>query len=167
MLKKVVSTLTLFAVCTCSTIPMNANALIFKKVDTFTIEPDGDEKSHDARMELNAETQTISIVDEKSGAAKYVYAEIPYGSITSASYSKSKHPRSGAGVALGIATLGVGLLVGFLAKNKKHWLTLTVTGVESLPNNYIYLKLDKGNFRQILSAVEASTGVDIEILEED
>ena len=86
--------------------------------------------------------------------------------------SRLRRTRSQSILALALAprlVLRLSAWVYWLAfsQRTKHWLTLTVTGVESLPNNYIYLKLDKGNFRQILSAVEASTGVDIEILEED
>ena len=68
---------------------------------------------------------------------------------------------------LGVVSLGIGLLVGFLAKGKKHWFTIEFEGVADHPENYHYLRLDKGNYRRILQAVEAATGLDVEVLEED
>lgn len=125
-----------------------------------------EEKKHDARMELDVENKVLRVTDEKRGAEKMTYAEIPYEAITGLSYSRSSHPRSAAGTALGVASLGVGLLVGFLARNKKHWFTIDFNGVESLPQNYLYLRLDKSNFRQIMAAVEAATGLETEVFEE-
>ena len=76
-------------------------------------------------------------------------------------------PRAKSGIALGVVSLGIGLLVGFLAKGKKHWFTIEFEGVADHPENYHYLRLDKGNYRRILQAVEAATGLDVEVLEEE
>jgi hypothetical protein len=142
-------------------------AIVFKKVDSFYLTADGEEKKRDARLELHADERVVRIADEKHGAEKAVWAEIPYDAITTVSYSRSKHARSAAGTALGVASLGVGLLVGFLAKNKKHWLTLEFAGVPEIPENYVYLRLDKNNYRQILVAVGAATGLEVEEVIED
>ena len=98
------------------------------------------------------------MVDEKRGAEKMTYAAIPYDAVTGLSYSRSAHPRAKSGIALGVVSLGIGLLVGFLAKGKKHWFTIEFEGVADHPENYHYLRLDKGNYRRILQAVEAATG---------
>ena len=62
-------------------------------------------------------------------------------------------------------SLGIGLLVGFLAKGKKHWFTIEFEGVADHPENYHYLRLDKGNYRRILQAVEAATGLEAKLTE--
>ena len=157
---------TCVCVLTVFTLPAGAAAIIFKKVDAFTIEGTK-EKKHDARLELDTEKRLLLVVDEKHGAEKMTYASIPYDAVTGLSYSRSAHPRAKSGIALGVVSLGIGLLVGFLAKGKKHWFTIEFEGVADHPENYHYLRLDKGNYRRILQAVEAATGLDVEVLEEE
>ena len=161
-----VGLVTCVCVLTVFTLPAGAASIIFKKVDTFTTEGT-EEKKHDARLELDTEKRLLLVVDEKRGAEKMTYAAIPYDAVTGLSYSRSAHPRAKSGIALGVVTLGVGLLVGFFAKGKKHWFTLEFEGVADHPENYHYLRLDKGNYRRILQAVEAATGLDVEVLEEE
>ena len=166
---KVFNTVVGLVMCVCVltafTLPAGAAAIIFKKVGTFTIEG-AEEKKHDARLELDAEKRLLLVVDEKRGAAKRVYASIPYDAVTGLSYSRSAHPRAKTGIALGVVSLGVGLLVGFLAKSKRHWFTIEFEGVVDHPENYHYLRLHKGNYRRIMQAVEAATGLDVEVLED-
>ena len=163
---QVMSLVTCVCVLTTLSIPVDAAPIIFKKVDTFTTEG-SEEKKHDARLELDPDTRLVRIVDEKNGADKMIYASIPYDAITALSYSRSAHPRAKSGIALGVASLGIGLLVGFLAKGKKHWFTIEFEGVAKHPENYHYLRLDKGNYRQIMAAMGAATGLDVAVLEEE
>jgi hypothetical protein len=53
------------------------------------------------------------------------------------------------------------------SKGKKHWLTIEFSDVASHPEGYAYLRLEKDNFRRILSAIEAATGLEIEEIIED
>ena len=117
--------------------------LIFKKVDllrTF-----GDEvKKFDARLTLDPLRREIVISDEKhKGDAWATYARIPYHAVIELAYEKSAHRRK----------------IVF-SKGKKHWLTISFEGVETLPANFVYLQLDKNNYHKILTALEGATGIE-------
>ena len=60
----------------------------------------------------------------------------------------------------------VNLLLVF-SRGKKHWLTIEFTDVADLPQGYVYMRLDKNNQRQILSALDSGTGIEIEQIIED
>ena len=125
----------------------------FHKVDYAQVQGDK-ERSRDARLVLDPSAQTLTFADEGDGEAKEVYARIPYGSITKIVYERSAHRRYGAGV------LVSPLL--FFTKGKKHWLTVEFQNVAEVPQGFVYARLDKDNFRQILSALRAGTGVNVE-----
>lgn len=136
--------------------PLTQQPLIFKKVDYYWLEGE-DEKKKDARLVLDPGAQTLAFYDEKKGAEKITYAVIPYGKITKITYEKSAHSR-----------IAMGLLLSplaFFMKGKKHWLTVTFDDVPDLPG-YVYIRLDKKNFQQIIAAIEGQTGVDVERLAE-
>ena len=135
-----------------------ADAIIFKKVDVFEMEGE-DEKKRDARMELASDGRVLSIVDEKKGAEKMTYAVIPYDAITKIVYENSKHRRIGAGLLINPFLL--------FSRGKKHWLTIEFKDVADLPQGYVYMRLDKKNQRQILSALGAGTGIEIEKIFEE
>ena len=72
-----------------------------------------------------------------------------------------------------IAIVGVAL-AGVILTNLKGTETRLREDMKQLservadhPENYHYLRLDKGNYRRILQAVEAATGLDVEVLEEE
>ncbi len=132
--------------------------IVFKKVDYYWLNDDGDEKNTDARLVLHMDSKAIGLYDEKNGVAKATYAVIPYENITGITYEKSAHSRIAMGILLSP--------IAFFMKGKKHWLTITFTGVEAVPAGYVYIRLDKKNFQQVLAAVEAQTGIEIERLEE-
>ena len=73
--------------------------------------------------------------------------EIPYSEIKAATYSFSKHRRWRAGVAAAVA---VNMFAAplFFMKGKKHWLTFETE------EDRLALRLDKSNFKDILSAVD-------------
>ena len=155
---KMLTAVALLLVLAGSAVAVAADAIIFKKVDVFEMEGEK-EKKRDARMELDPDARILSLVDEKKGAEKETYAIIPYDAITKIVYEKSSHRRYGAGLLINPFLL--------FSKGKKHWLTIEVEGVEGLPQNYIYMRLDKKNQRQILSALGAGTGIEIEQIIED
>ena len=133
--------------------PLAQQPLIFKKVDYYWLEGE-DEKDEDARLVLDPVARTMGFYDEDKGAEKITYAVIPYDNITSITYEKSAHSR-----------IKMGLLVSplaFFMKGKKHWLTVLFEDVPELPANYVYVRLDKKNFQQIIAAVEGQTGLDVE-----
>ena len=115
--------------------------IVFKKVDVFETEGD-DEKKRDARMELHPVDRMLLLVGERNGAEKATYASIPYDAIEKLVYERASHRRYEAGF----------LVSPFLwfSKGKKHWLTIEFDGVETMPQGFVYVRLDKDNFRQIL-----------------
>ena len=161
---KTLTAVALLCVMTCTAVVVAADAIIFKKVDVFEMEGE-DEKKRDARMELDAEARVLFPVDEKKGAEKATYPiiptypVIPYDAITKIVYEKSAHRRYGAGLLVNPFLL--------FSKGKKHWLTIEFTDVADLPQGYVYMRLDKNNQRQILAALGAGTGIEIEQIIED
>jgi len=81
--------------------------------------------------------------------------ELLYSEITSAMYSRSKHPRWKAAVAAGVTIIGLFALPILFMKGKKHWLTVTTANEGTL------LRLSKKNFRLILTTLEGH-GVELE-----
>jgi len=84
----------------------------------------------------------------------------PNGAIKSAEYSYSKRPRwkSGVGVALAAGVFAIPI---FFMKGKQHWLTIQTE------NDYAVLRLDKNNYKIVLPAFEARTGVRVETVAEE
>ena len=74
-------------------------------------------------------------------------------------YENSKHRRIGAGLLINPFLL--------FSRGKKHWLTIEFKDVADLPQGYVYMRLDKKNQRQILSALGAGTGIEIEKIFEE
>ena len=81
--------------------------------------------------------------------------ELPYSEITSAMYSRSKHPRWKSAAVAGVLVLSVFALPILFMKGKKHWLTLTTADEGTL------LRLSKKNFRLLLATLEGR-GVEVE-----
>ncbi len=80
--------------------------------------------------------------------------ELPYSEVTSAMYSRSKHPRWKSAIGVGLLVWPAGIAMLFM-KGKKHWLTLTTAEEGTL------LRLNKKNWRLILTALEGH-GVELE-----
>jgi len=137
-------------------VAFTADLVEFRKVDYFeTITKDNgepDEKKRDARMEIDAEAQTIAIVHEKKGADEATYAIIPFANVTSMVYERAKSPRVKSAIFLSPLAL--------FSSGKKHWLTIEYEG------GYAYMQLDKKNQRQIRAALGAA-GFEVETLIED
>ena len=76
-------------------------------------------------------------------------------SIAEISYGQEVHRRVGTAVAVGVFSLGVGLLVA-LSKSKKHYVGLVWADGDK--KGGMVLQADKNEFRGILAALEGLTG---------
>ena len=132
--------------------------IVFNKVDFFETQGES-EKKRDARLELDPTNKILKVVDEKNGASKAMYLEVPYGSITKVVYERSAHRRYKAGLLISPWLL--------LTKGKKHWLTVEFKDVPKYPAGYASAQLDKDNYRRILTALSAATGLEVEEMIED
>ena len=166
----------LLTVVTSVSVAVASDDLIFKKVDFIEMHS-GDERQRDVRLVLDPNRNLLTIADESQGAAKATYAIIPYNKITKIVYERTGHRRYKAAL-LGFANIPLSIIarkvnplssgLGFLSpllllsKEKKHWLTIEFTGIPDQPQNYAYIRLDKKNYVQILSALGAGTGHKIE-----
>ena len=137
----------------------DGDSVVFNKVDFFEIEDDGDEKKRDARLELYPRAKIMEFSHEDDGAEKELYARIPYANVTKVVYELSQHRRYGAGLLVNPFLL--------FSRGKKHWLTVEVEGVDSIPEGYVYSRLDKDNYRRILSALRAGLDIEVEEIIED
>lgn len=113
---------------------------VFRKVDVFVTDRNGDEKKKDARLEIDAGAGEIRLVDEKRGAASATYASLSFDQITRLVYEAEEGTRWGG-------------VVGVIPLT--HWLTIES---EALPSGHITLRLDKGNQYELRSALRLVTG---------
>ena len=156
-MQRTISLITLSTVLA-TALSLAAGSVVFRKVDFY--EDEGDkEKKYDARLALDPKARTILIADEKHGANKEVYALIPYDKVKKIVYERSAHRRYKAGL----------LVTPWLlfSKGKKHWLTIEFKDVANLPLGYVYVRLHKGNYRRVLSALSSGVGLEIEEIIED
>lgn len=156
-MKRIIGLITLSTIVT-TALTFAMDSVVFRKVDFY--EDQGDkEKKHDARLALDPDARTIMIADEKRGAEKKVYALIPYDKVKKIVYERSAHRRYKAGL----------LVTPWLlfSKGKKHWLTIEFEDVADQPLGYVYVRLHKGNYRRVLSALSGGVGIEIEEIIED
>ncbi len=139
------------------------NPLYWERID-FYITHEGKPEKFDARLILDPTTRVITVADEKHPEV-VTFASIPYDALTSGTYSYSKHPRWKTGTAL-LIPFGVFAVPFFFLKGKKHWLAVTFEGVPDHEEGFLYLRLDKNNYLQIIAAIEGQTGMKVERLEE-
>ncbi len=113
-------------------------------------------------MALNRSFPGVALVGEKGMVhgtlvfaahdIEFPAVRIPLESVKSATYERAAKPR-----------IGMGLLVAWplmFTKSKKHFLTVQHA------DGYSVFQLDKGNYMQILAAMEAATGKRVERHEE-
>jgi len=105
---------------------------------------------------LSLEDEAI-VVRSKGGTA---LKTLPYAGLTSMEYSYSKSPRWKSG-AVAAVFVGVFAIPIFFMKGKKHWLT-AVAGEE-----FALLRLDKNNYKIIVPALEAKTGLKVEVVADE
>jgi len=89
--------------------------------------------------------------------SKKTTLELRAASITNALYERTSRPRYVSGLLLAWPLL--------FTKGKKHFLTIQYKG-ESGEGKYAIFHLDKGNYREILAATEATTGKKMDRSEE-
>jgi hypothetical protein len=140
------------------------DVLYWTKVDFF-VNAEGEGRKLDARLVLDPDTRMLTVADEKRPELA-TFATIPYDALTSATYSYSKHPRWKTGTAL-LIPFGVFAIPFYFMKGKKHWLAMTYEGVAEHPEGFLYLRLDKSNYLQIIAAIEGQTGISVERLESE
>ena len=100
-----------------------------------------DEKEWSARLQIDSNAQELRILDPKKDASAAVYVQISFSDITRILYERTKPHLS-----------------------KKHWLTVEWAGMAG--DGYAYLRLDKGNQRQVRAALN-KFGFEVEVLSND
>jgi hypothetical protein len=104
-----------------------------------------EDKTRELDVIVRYEPSALVIVDKRTGAATKTY---PYGDLQSAEYSYAKNPRWKTAIFVSPLFL--------FTSGKKHWFLVQGTG------DYALLHLDKSNYRLILAAFEARTGLKVE-----
>jgi hypothetical protein len=106
---------------------------------------------------ITLDNDTFTVRSKKGGAT---LKTLPYTCIKSAEYSYSKSPRWKSGAVAALA-VGVFALPLFFMKGKKHWLTIGGEG------DFALLQLDKSNYKIILPAFEARSGIRVVTVADD
>lgn len=112
------------------------------------VQEDGKSESTDAVLSLEPGRL---VLHSKKGTELKVF---PYASITSAEYSYAKSPRWKSALGLSVVCLPCGVATAFM-KGKKHWLTVSGAG------EYAVIQLDKDNYKLILPALQAKSGITV------
>lgn len=158
MVRRCIAATVAVALASCSTSALYAQARVgadqFHKVKLMVNTGD---KPAETDVTLFLEPDRL-VVRSKAGGAEL--KSFPYSAVKAAEYSYSKSPRWKSGVGAAVA-VGIFALPIFFMKGKKHWLTIHAE------NDYALLRLDKGNYKIILPAFEARTGVKVETVAEE
>ena len=93
-------------------------------------------------------------MDEKNGAEKALYAEVAFDDITGITYERSTNISKAKFIAFGF----------FGSKAKQHWVTIEAP---TLDGGFTYMKLDKKNYMQISRSVQAATGIQITVIQDE
>jgi hypothetical protein len=126
-----------------------ADEVAFKETKQMIQKGDKTE-DREVALVLNEGTRTVLVRHRKKEAE--VYATIPYDAIHEITYERSTHPRAKTAIFLSPFAL--------FSKGKKHWLTVTFDN--SGKSDFVLLQLEKGEYQQILAALETQTGKKIE-----
>ena len=113
-------------------------------------------KAEEQEAVLRLEDESLVILSKGGTALK----TLRYDTMKSMEYSYSKSPRWKSGTAAAIA-VGVFAIPIFFMKGKKHWLTV-VSG-----NEFAVIRLDKNNYKIVLPALEARSGLKVETVAEE
>lgn len=119
-----------------------------KPATTFkanTLVSDG-KKSKEVDSILAIEDASFKVTNRKNGSP---IKEFNYADIKTADYSYSKKPLLSTGGAIAtVLLLGLLSLPFLFMKKKQHWLSLRTE------NDYVVMRLDKNNFRQVINEFE-------------
>lgn len=103
-------------------------------------------KSKEVDSTLAIEETSFKVTNRKTAAP---IKEFNYTDVKSADYSYSKKPLLSTGGAIAtVLLLGVLSLPFLFMKKKQHWLSVRTE------NDYVVMRLDKNNFRQIINEFE-------------
>jgi hypothetical protein len=134
--------------------PVLRAADYFEKAKYFERQEGSDKpKDLDGKLMLNRESKRIVFFAQNTSRL-----EIPLESITNIVYERAKRPRYGVGLIFAWPLL--------FTKTKKHYLTIQFKDAEG-QGQYALFQLDKGNYREVLAALEAASGTKVERLEEN
>ncbi len=100
---------------------------------------------------LNFAEGRVAVVSEKNGAT---LVSIPYTDVTYAVYTRAKDPKWSPVLAAPPATVD---LPGGLFSPARHWLALQSRA------SFLIVRLSDGNWRQVLEAVKARTGLEVQL----
>ena len=111
-------------------------------------------KHHKVDLTLEADSKVIRVDDPQRGAT-----EVAFTSIQKLSYEPKKHHRIKAGLIVAMASLGAGAIV-MLTRSTDHWLHVDYQDAAGQPTE-LTLKLDKGEYKDVIAALETATGKEV------
>ena len=113
-------------------------------------------KQADASLILsdNAKTVIVRVADRD-------FVTIPDDQLDKVSYEYTKKHRITAGALVMVASLGAGAVV-MLTKSKSHWLYIDYHE-QKVPKTLV-LRMDKGEYKKIIAAVNTQTGKEVQYL---
>jgi hypothetical protein len=133
----------------CALVGVSSAAQTFKEVG-YLYKSEGKDKGHLVDGALVLDNSRVAF------QSKTTALDIPIASITNIGYERASKPRYAAGLLFAWPLL--------FTKSKQHYLTFQYT--DGAAGKYAVFRLDKGNFREILAATEATTSKKIERSEE-
>ena len=92
------------------------------------------------------------------------FVTVPYDQVDKVSYEYTKKHRITQGAIVMVASLGAGAIV-MLTKSKSHWLYIDFHE-QNAPKSVV-LRMDKNEYKNILSAVKSHTGKDVEMMQDE
>lgn len=125
---------------------------VFKDIELVVIKENGDKSLKSADLLVGDEFLSVT----RKGSADI---RADYKTITKIVYEKSAHPRWKTAIFVSPWFL--------LSKGKKHWLTVNWKEATGTGNGYFVIKMEKGNFRDILAMVESKANQAIERIQEN
>lgn len=115
-------------------------------------------KSKEVKSFLSFSSESFEVSSKKSGV---VSKSFNYADVEAADYSYSKKPILSTGGAVAMAILTGLVVIPFLfVKKKSHWLSVRTD------DDYIVMKLDRENYRQVISEFEIKK-VAVKTVDED
>ncbi len=137
---------------------LSANSVGYAQVARFNTCKLADVKGKQADVTLIFSDDTRS-VDMKVSDRDLV--SIPYDNLDKFSYEYTKKHRVTQGAIVMIASLGAGAIV-MLTQSKSHWLYIDYHE-QNVPKSLV-LRLDKTDYKNILTAAKTHTGKEVEML---
>lgn len=131
-------------------------ATLFVHAETFKAEYMYKSEGKDKGEKVGGALGFDSTLKKFTFESKKANLDVPAESITSMLYERTSKPRYAAGLLIAWPLL--------FTKSKQHYLTIQYT--EGGIGKYAVFKLDKGNYREILAAAEASIGKSVQREEE-